>query len=266
MSQSQQFPVCFWNEYSDRGGFRVLIIYSLCQRITPNPWGFAAQQSCPSQKGAVQNPPREWSSSEWQWEMFDSIELQVYGFFSFFFHISGLLLLLSSKLSAFHRKNFFFSLLRGRRCRGWHTVFVHIFDSVLQRILFITEQREQRGGTSTSPPALCKRNFAVWSGGFSNTSKETSDRPTPRLLQAGWYHAGIRRYDSSPRQKSACVASLGEGRRLWGTKNEGKLCWYWLPLDLSSAGTFLAKQTKLIVFQVRDTACRLYSCCCILKL
>lgn len=103
-------------------------------------------------------------------------------------------------------------------------------------------------------------------GGFSNTSEETSDQPTPRLLWAGWYHAGIRRYDSSPRQKPACVASVGEGRRLWGTKSKGKLCWYWLQLDLSSAGTFLPKQTKCIVFQVRDTACRLYSCCYIPKL
>lgn len=124
----------------------------------------------------------------------------------------------------------------------------------------------RRGGTSASPPALCERNFAVWLGGFSNTSKETSDQPTPRLLQAGWYHAGMRRYDSSPRQKSACVASLGGGRHLWGTKSKGKLCWYWLQLDLSSAGTFLAKQTKFIVFQVRDTACRLYSCCWFPKL
>lgn len=64
-------------------------------------------------------------------------------FLFFFFHITGLLLLFPVNLGPFTERFFFFSLLRGRRCQCWHTALVHIFNSVLQRILFITEQWEQ---------------------------------------------------------------------------------------------------------------------------
>lgn len=80
-------------------------------------------------------------------------------------------------------------------------------------------------------------------------------KPQASLLQARWYHTGMRRYDSSPVvQTKVSFYSLSQWRHTlaWNKEHGWKLCW---DKQNFSVGTFLAKQAKVIVFWVHHTHC-----------